>query len=59
MVYDDKEELRKLIEIMSKMDGFDEFCNECMPFKESEDVMESFKNWKEEHGGLGADETVK
>lgn len=58
MLYDSKEELRKLIEIMSDMDGFDEFYNESTPFKEGADVLESFKEWKESHGGFNEDEIV-
>ena len=45
-----RSEVSKIIEVLSTVKGFDEFCGECYPFPKGDNVILHFRKWKEAHG---------
>lgn len=53
-----RSEVSKIIEVLSTVKGFDEFCGECYPFPKGDNVILHFRKWKEAHGGIEREENI-
>lgn len=53
---DPREQLKTIVEILGRIDGFYDFYSNYFQFHKEENPFQSFRNWKEVHGGLSTEE---